>query len=63
MRGIEDNVSTKDDLERFRAEIVHEFKAAIENIADQIKGANRDDISSLQDARGMHENRITTLEE
>lgn len=63
VRGIEDNMSTKDDLERFRAEIVHEFKAAVENITEQLKGANRDEISSLQDGRAIHEERIGRLEE
>ena len=61
--GIEYTMSTKDDLQHLRTELVHEFKGAVENITEQLKGANRDEVSALQDAREIHEERITHLEE
>ena len=51
-----------ESLRQFKDEIIHEFKAAVENIEEALKGANADEISLLQDRKRDHEERITALE-
>ncbi len=45
-----------------KEEILHHFDAAVENIEEELKGANADEISLLSDARKDHETRITAIE-
>ena len=44
-------------------ELRYYFDAALENIIDEMRGANEAEISSLKDARQDHEGRITTVEQ
>lgn len=44
-------------------ELRDHFDAAVEVITDQLRGANTDEISALQDAKTDHEKRLTTIEQ
>lgn len=54
--------ATKEDLRQFKDEIIFEFKALAELIHDDLAGANKDEISGIQDNIENHEERITVLE-
>jgi hypothetical protein len=44
-------------------ELRDHFDASVENIVEQLKGANADDLSSLQDAKRDHDHRLQVLEQ
>ncbi|MCB9808211.1 hypothetical protein H6770_03050 [Candidatus Peribacteria bacterium] len=50
------------DTEKWKEEIKADFYIAVGQIRHDLIGANRDEISVLQDARQDHERRIATLE-
>ena len=66
INALEAKMVTKDELQQgldsLEGRIVHEFRSAVENIEAALKGANHDEISSLQDSKLDHEARITVLE-
>lgn len=70
--------ATKEDLANMKQEIIEEvtenarklqkethfyFDAAVENIHVDLAGANKDEISLIQDKHANHEKRITKLED
>ena len=62
----QDLAATKEALEtkidsRFN-ELRDRFDAAVENIIDELRGANSDEISLLKDAEANHEQRLTAVE-
>lgn len=44
-------------------ELRDHFDAAVEVITDELRGANTDEISALQDAKTDHEERLTKIEQ
>jgi hypothetical protein len=55
--------ATKEDLRELKEELNHEFKAAVEIITDEMRGAHKDEIATLQGTGERHEQRITVLEQ
>jgi hypothetical protein len=58
------------DLRRLKIQMDHRFDelrdhfdASIENIVEQLKGANADELSSLHDAKTDHGQRLCVLEQ
>lgn len=54
--------ATRDDLRQFKDEIIRGFKVVAENIHQDVAGANRDEISAVQDKQREHEGRLTAVE-
>jgi len=54
--------NVKEEMRVMKEEILHHFDAAVENIEEELKGANADEISLLHDVDENHETRITAIE-
>jgi hypothetical protein len=50
-------------MKEVKDELTFEFKAAVETITDEMRGAHKDEISALQDADERHEARLIDLEQ
>lgn len=59
---MEKTMATKDELRQMEKRIIFEFKAAVENIHDEMAGANKDEISAMKDKDTDLDQRVTVLE-
>lgn len=59
----EDLKELKKEMKVLKKELTHEFKAAVEIITDEMRGAHKDEISALRDKGERHDERITVLEQ
>lgn len=50
-------------IRAMEARMLDEFQAAVENIHQDVAGANRDEISGIQDRQADHEDRLARLEQ
>jgi hypothetical protein len=57
-----DLTALRQDIARWKQETFDHFDAAVENIAESLVGANRDELSLLADVKTDHEGRLQALE-
>lgn len=50
-------------VDKAKKEIIYHFDAVVENIHQDVAGANRDEILFIKDKVKIHEHRITALEQ
>lgn len=63
VQTIKSDIQTvKSDMQTMKQEILDHFDAVIENVEDELKGANRDEIELIKDVQQRHEQRIAQLE-
>lgn len=53
----------RDEMKQWKDEIIHHFDVVAENIHRDVAGANRDEISALQDKVRHHDTDIATIKQ